>query len=150
MSTIHARVLSAQEPERMAEALGKDHHRVLLFGEMGSGKSTLTTNLARVMEKAGQSCACLGADPGSPAFGVPGAVCLGRWQNNRWHIVSMEALCSLNAGRFRLPLVSAVKRLVRKSDGKLLLVDAPGVVRGIAGAEQVPWPWPGWGASPPP
>jgi ribonuclease BN (tRNA processing enzyme) len=51
----------------------------------------------------------------------------------------MEALCSLNAGRFRLPLVSAVKRLVRELDRQLdrqlLLVDAPGVVRGVAGSE---------------
>lgn len=102
---------------------------------MGIGKSTLTADLARGMEKAGQSCFCLGADPGSPAFGVPGAVSLGRWQNDKWHLVSMEALCSLNAGRFRLPLVSAVKRLVMGAGRNLLLVDAPGIVRGIAGAE---------------
>ncbi|MCP4120012.1 MAG: hypothetical protein GY737_32375 [Desulfobacteraceae bacterium] len=135
MSTIHPGPLSAHEPERIAKALGKAPRRVLLFGEMGIGKSTLTTALAGIMEKAGQSCFCLGADPGSPAFGVPGAVCLGRWQKDRWRLVSMEALCSLNAGRFRLPLVWAVKRLVRKSDREILLVDAPGVVRGIAGAE---------------
>lgn len=135
MSTIHSRLLSVREPELFAEKLGRDHQRVLIFGEMGIGKSTLTTDLASAMEKAGQSCFCLGADPGSPAFGVPGAVCLGRWQNNKWHLVSMEALCSLNAGRFRLPLVSAVKRIVRELDRKLLLVDAPGIVRGVAGAE---------------
>jgi ribonuclease BN (tRNA processing enzyme) len=135
MGHTHSGLLSAHEPGRIAEALGKDHHRFLLFGKMGIGKSTLTTGLARVMEKAGRSCFCLGADPGSPAFGVPGGVCLGRWQNNRWHLVAMEALCTLNAGRFRLPLVSAVKRLVRGFDRKLLLVDAPGVTRGIPGTE---------------
>ncbi len=139
MSAILSRLLSAHEPKLVAEKLSKAHQRVLLFGEPGIGKSTLTTDLARAVEAAGQSCWCVGADPGSPAFGVPGAVCLGRWQNNRWHLVSMEALCSLNAGRFRLPLVSAVKRLVRQLDRKtnrqLLLVDAPGVVRGVAGSE---------------
>jgi len=128
-------LLSAQELDRVAEELGSDHQPILIFGEMGIGKSTLTTDLASAMEKAGQSCFCLGADPGSPAFGVPGAVCLGKWQDNKWNLVSMEALCSLNAGRFRLPLISAVKRLVRELGRKLLLVDAPGIVRGIAGAE---------------
>jgi ribonuclease BN (tRNA processing enzyme) len=135
MSTIDSRLLSAQESDRIAQELDSDHHRTLVFGEMGIGKSTLTSHLAGAMEKAGQSCFGLGADPGSPAFGVPGAVCLGRWQNNKWHLVSMEALCSLNAGRFRLPLVSAVRRLVRDLGKKILLVDAPGMVRGIAGSE---------------
>lgn len=137
MNKIDTTLLSAREPDRIAKALGSDNYRTLVFGEMGIGKSTLTTHLAEAMEEAGQSCFGLGADPGSPAFGVPGAVCLGRWQNNKWHLISMEALCSLNAGRFRLPLVSAVKRLVRDLGKNILLVDAPGMVRGVAGAELI-------------
>ena len=135
MSAIDPRWLSAQEPEGVARALGSAHQRVLIFGEMGGGKSTLAADLARVMEKTGQSCLCLSADPGSPAFGVPGAVSLGSWRNDKWHLVSTEAVCSLDAGRFRLPLVSAVKRLAMGAGRELLLVDAPGIVRGIAGAE---------------
>jgi ribonuclease BN (tRNA processing enzyme) len=41
----------------------------------------------------------------------------------------------LDGGRFRLPLVSAVRRLAAKIDSGMLLVDAPGVVRSVAGAE---------------
>jgi ribonuclease BN (tRNA processing enzyme) len=47
----------------------------------------------------------------------------------------MEALCTLDAGRFRLPLVSALRRLAAMAEPGTLLIDGPGVVRGVAGAE---------------
>ncbi len=109
--------------------------RVLLFGESGIGKSTLAAHLAASLEHAGRPCTSIGADPGSPAFGVPGAVCLGAWQEDGWRLVDLEPLCTLDGGRFRLPLVSAVRRLARNIDHGMVLVDAPGVVRGVAGAE---------------
>ena len=109
--------------------------RVLLFGETGIGKSTLVKELAQKLGESGRTCFCLNADPGSPSFGIPGAVCLGSWQEERWQLLHFEALCSLDAGRFRLPLVSAVKRLAGMHNTGILLVDAPGVVRGVAGAE---------------
>ncbi|NOQ45250.1 MAG: hypothetical protein GQ559_01015 [Desulfobulbaceae bacterium] len=93
--------------------------------------------MAQALNIAGKSCDVIGADPGSPLFGVPGAVCLGRRQKEIWRLVALEALCSLDACRFRLPLVSAVRRLARRSGRGILLVDAPGVVRGVAGAELV-------------
>ncbi len=127
--------LSADEPQIIAGAISRRKQRVLLFGEMGIGKSTLTRHLAAALEDGGHPCVCLGADPGSPDFGVPGAVCIGRWKNNGWQVLSRAALCSLNAGRFRLPLVQAVKQLVKELNDEILLVDAPGITRGIAGAE---------------
>lgn len=114
--------------------LGVDR-RLLLFGESGIGKSTLAAELARSLALAGRPCHGLGADPGSPAFGAPGTVCLATWQEQGWQALELEALCTLDGGRFRLPLVSAVARLGRKVTGGMLLVDAPGVVRGVAGAE---------------
>lgn len=71
------------EPNSIAAHLA-GHERVLLFGQPGSGKSTLAAKLAAVFAERGVTCACVGADPGSPAFGVPGAVCLGRWTANGW------------------------------------------------------------------
>ncbi|HHO68641.1 MAG TPA: hypothetical protein ENK12_06390, partial [Gammaproteobacteria bacterium] len=108
--------------------------RVLLLGPPGSGKSTLAGALGAALQAAGRGCLCLGADPGTPGFGPPGAVCLGRWHDGGWQVVALEALCSLDAGRFRLPLVDAVRRLLPPSVNGTLLIDAPGVVRGVAGA----------------
>jgi ribonuclease Z len=127
--------LSVERPDLIAGKLNGRNRRVLLFGESGSGKSTLAAALAREHHDAGRSCLCMGADPGSPAFGPPGAVCLSAWRGGGWRLLHMEALCTLDAGRFRLPLVSAVRKLAQSQDHGILLVDAPGIVRGVAGAE---------------
>ena len=112
--------------------------RVLVIGPPGAGKSTLVDGLAAGLVRAGRDCRCIGADPGMPLFGVPGAVCLARRLPAGWRREGLEALCTLDAGRFRLPLVSAVGRLARDAAAGVLLVDGPGVVRGVAGAELLP------------
>jgi len=68
-------------------------------------------------------------------FGAPGAVCLGIWVGRGWSLRSVEALCSLDAARFRLPLVNSVRLLADRISEATLILDAPGVVRGVAGAE---------------
>lgn len=118
----------------VAALLAKDK-RILLVGDVGSGKSTLAAGLANSLREAGRHCWCIGADPGSPAFGVPGAVCLAAWRGDAWQVTDLEALCTLDAGRFRLPLVQAVARLLQGLPHGTVLVDTPGVVRGIAAAE---------------
>jgi ribonuclease BN (tRNA processing enzyme) len=129
--------LSARPAALIEAVLGADR-RVLLVGPPGIGKSSLVHALASVLAQAGRTCRCLGADPGSPLFGVPGAVCLGHRQGDAWELEGLEALCTLDAGRFRLPLVAALRRLARTVTGGVLLVDGPGVVRGVAGAELLP------------
>jgi ribonuclease Z len=128
----------AAEPSAIIDAVLGNDRRVLLIGQPGIGKSTLVNAVAEVLGRAGRPCWCIGADPGSPLFGVPGAVCLGRWEGERWVLAGVEALCTLDAGRFRLPLVSAVARLAQQVPSEVVLVDGPGVVRGIAGAELLP------------
>ncbi|MCG6938971.1 MAG: ATP/GTP-binding protein [Gammaproteobacteria bacterium] len=109
--------------------------RVLLFGPMGAGKSTLAASLADTIAASGRSCWCLNADPGSPAFGVPGSVSIAKRQQGAWRVIDYAGLCTLDAGRFRLPLVSAVRALLQQLPEAMVLIDGPGAVRGIAGRE---------------
>jgi ribonuclease BN (tRNA processing enzyme) len=111
------------------------NRRVLLFGAPGVGKSTLVTELAKKLEQFNHTCWCISADPGSPLLGVPGAVALGHWEQEDWQVHHYAALCTLDAGRFRLPLVSAVRQLSCIPRDGVVLVDGPGVVRGVAGRE---------------
>lgn len=127
--------LFAEQPGHVAEHLFDRKRRVLVYGEMGTGKSTLVTKLARWLARAETDHLVIGADPGLPAFGIPGAVCAGKWRGDGFHLLAYEALCSLNAGRFRLPLIQGVKRLLASIDDPLVLIDSPGVTRGVAGAE---------------
>jgi ribonuclease BN (tRNA processing enzyme)/energy-coupling factor transporter ATP-binding protein EcfA2 len=132
-------------PAALAERLLGGGSRVVIYGAMGSGKSTLAAALGRAAAVHGGTAYCIGADPGSPAFGVPGAVSLGVWAGDGWRRLQSEPLCTLDAARFRLPLIQAVARLATAVTGERgtapaprqapLLLDAPGVVRGVAGAE---------------
>jgi ribonuclease Z len=126
------------EPTAIIDAMLVTDRRVLLVGPPGIGKSTLVNALAGALYQAGRDCCCLNADPGTPLFGPPGVVSLGKWHGEGWVLEGIEALCTLDAGRFRLPLVSALARLTRKLPPGVVLVDGPGVVRGIAGAELLP------------
>ncbi|MBA1146336.1 hypothetical protein H0Z60_04620 [Ectothiorhodospiraceae bacterium WFHF3C12] len=109
--------------------------RVLIAGPMGAGKSTLAGTAADVLVERGHGVCCLGADPGTPAFGPPGAVSLAARTTGGWSVEASRPLCTLDAARFRLPLMDAVRALAAGVDTACLLVDAPGVVRGVAGAE---------------
>ena len=122
-------------PSSLAEQLLTGGQRILLYGETGIGKSTLASELARILSEKALTCFCISADPGSPGFGLPGTVSLGQWQESGWQVLAFEALCTLDAGRFRLPLLSAVNRLMQKAPQGFMLIDAPGVIRGIAGSE---------------
>lgn len=127
--------IHADHPETLTGLLLARQRRLLLLGPPGIGKSTLAATLAGQLSAAGRVVRCLAADPGMPAFGLPGAVNLGLWQQGEWKIESYEALCSLDAARFRLPLIGAIGRLARNGGQGSLLIDAPGVVRGVGGSE---------------
>lgn len=118
-----------RDPRALARVLFEE--RVLFAGPPGAGKSTLVRALATA-----QGRPVLTADPGQPAFGPPGAVSRAVLGAGGWISVRSEGLGTLDAVRFRLPLVVAVARLAAASPGALL-VDAPGVHTGPA-AELLP------------
>ena len=124
--------------EQLAQEL-KEHARILVWGAMGVGKSTLALELAKWFGRRHGGGQILSMDPGSPAFGVPGALNRGFWDGDTFHWAGLQALCTLDAARFRLPLVQAARQLlkdaVRAGMSGPLVMDPPGVVRGVAGAE---------------
>ena len=93
-------------PSSLAEQLLTGRQRILLYGEAGIGKSTLTNELALELSGKNQTCFCITADPGSPGFGLPGTVSQGQWQGSIWQVLAFEALGTLDAGRFRLLLIT--------------------------------------------
>jgi ribonuclease BN (tRNA processing enzyme) len=125
----------ANSASDIIDSVLRHDRRVLLYGPPGSGKSTLAANLARALAGGGRICWCLSADPGSPAFGVPGALSLASWSDDGWRLSRFEGLATLDAGRFRLPLLIAAQRLLRNPAEGVFLIDGPGVVRGIGAGE---------------
>lgn len=130
-----AATLPADDPAALAAAWLTPGRRAVLVGQPGTGKSTLAAALAAQLASRGEACWCLGADPGLPAFGVPGALSIGEWRDGAWQVRGLAALCTLDAGRFRLPLVAAAERLLCDLPDTTLLIDGPGVVRGTPGEE---------------
>ena len=81
--------------------------RILLWGEMGVGKSTLAVELLQMFYRLTGHGQLLELDPGLPPFGIPGTVCRSWWGREGQQCGNVQALCTLNGGRFRLLLVLA-------------------------------------------
>ncbi|HBG20519.1 MAG TPA: hypothetical protein DDY32_14940 [Desulfobulbaceae bacterium] len=116
------------------------YRRILLCGEIGAGKSTLAIKLLQIMTRRADSCRLLELDPGTPPVGIPGTVSLASQGDDGLILQGYEALCTLDASRFRLPLILAARRLLSIVEGErnrdtVVVIDPPGVVRGVGGAE---------------
>ena len=143
MSPCGSQQFRSERADELAVHLAK-YRRILLMGEMGVGKSTLALKLLSFLSSRTDHCYLLELDPGTPPFGIPGTVSLSRkGENGDNGLIRQDyhALCTLDAARFRLPLILAARRLlslVDKSHKKtIVLIDPPGVVRGVGGAEML-------------
>jgi len=109
--------------------------RLLVCGSPGCDRRTPITRLVQALGSAGAAYPCLSADPALPLFGVPGALNYGNWKIDGWHNQDREALCSLDSSRFRLPLITALHRLLERNCKHRLILQAPGLAEGVAAAE---------------
>ncbi len=139
MSSEHSFDISGNQVDLLVSKF-KGFQRILLWGEMGVGKSTLAIQLLKSLTFTDSNWQIIELDPGTPPFGIPGAICRGWWSEQEeveWS--DCQALCSLNASRFRLPLILAAQALITKISRVKphikVLIDPPGVVRGVGGAE---------------
>jgi len=128
----------SDEIDRLTHRLLR-RQRILFWGEMGIGKSSLALQLLAKLGGFAGHCQLLQLDPGSAPFGIPGTVCRAWRTPDGLAWSDCQALCTLDSARFRLPLVLAARRLLviaenREEQGPLL-IDPPGVVRGVGGAE---------------
>ncbi len=121
----------------VAERLAQQKGTTLVLGRAESRKGVWWDELADELLTRGVDFELLSADPGRPVCGPPGAVALAHRVDARWVVRAIEALCTLDAARFRLPLILAAARVHRVTMAPLVLVDAPGITRGMAGAELV-------------
>jgi ribonuclease BN (tRNA processing enzyme) len=144
MSPCGSQQFTSERADELAVHLAK-YRRILLMGEMGVGKSTLALKLLSLLSNRTDHCYLLELDPGTPPFGIPGTVSLSRkGKNGDNGLIRQDyhALCTLDAARFRLPLILAARRLLSVTDKKsdknpIILIDSPGVVRGVGGAEML-------------
>jgi ribonuclease BN (tRNA processing enzyme) len=112
--------------------------RLLVAGASGTGKSTLARRLAdRFAADLDRSPLLLDADPGTPTFGPPGAAAAVVRKDSGWKLQGLAGIATLDAGRFRLPLVTAVRRLASELSAPLVL-DSPGLHRGTPAVELLP------------
>ncbi len=120
--------------ELCQELQGADR-RLLVAGAPGSDRCTPLTALVENLAEIGVDYTCISADPSLPPFGVPGALNLGVWHSDGWQQQDCEALCSLDSSRFRLPLITALNKLLERNRSRGLILQAPGLATGVAGAE---------------
>ncbi len=119
----------------LAERILRSPSAVLFAGGERAFRSRLVNELAGDLEKLGSETVVVTADPGLPFLGPPGAVTRLRWTEGDWAVERIEPLCTLDAARFRLPLLLACRRALEGSSGGVVLVEAPRLTRGMSASE---------------
>jgi ribonuclease BN (tRNA processing enzyme) len=125
-------------PDSLADKYIEDASRLLVAGAPGTGKSTLAARLVEAASDADSPIDIIDADPGTPSVGPPGAIALVRHRGSDREIRRLEGLATLDAGRYRLPVAAAVARTASGLGRHPVIIDAPGLHRGLPAAELLP------------
>jgi hypothetical protein len=120
---------------RLAERILGSASPVLVSGGERSARTRLLIELAAELERLGSEATVVTADIGLPFLGPPGAVTRLRHSGGAWAIERIEPLCTLDAARFRLPLLLACRRALQGDSGAPVLVEIPRLTRGMSASE---------------
>lgn len=122
--------------EELTTCLGKTGRTMVVLGASGLGKTTLIRDLSASLLGSGRPVFIIGADPGQAAWGPPTCITLVRLPGGA--PVAIEFVGSLdpvrNNGVYLTALVRILKRagrhLAAATGDAIIIVDAPGVIRG--------------------
>jgi len=119
----------------LAERILQSHSAVLVAGGGRAQRSRLLNEIAGELERLGSETVVVTADLGLPFLGPPGAATRLRRTEGDWALERIEPLCTLDAARFRLPLLLACRRVLDDSPRGPVLLEVPGLTRGMSASE---------------
>jgi ribonuclease BN (tRNA processing enzyme) len=119
----------------LAEIVLRSSSAVLVASGERAVRAGLLNEIARELERLGSQTVVVTADIGLPFLGPPGAVTRLRFRDGDWGIERVEPLCTLDAARFRLPLLLACRRALEGTPGAPVLVEVPHLTRGMSASE---------------
>jgi ribonuclease BN (tRNA processing enzyme) len=123
------------EVRALAARLREISSPVVVAGGERSFRARLLSELVVELERHGAEPLVVTADPALPFHGPPGAVTRLRWTRGNWAIERVEPLCTLDAARFRLPLVLACRRAFEGAASVPVFVEVPRLTRGMGSSE---------------
>jgi ribonuclease BN (tRNA processing enzyme) len=119
----------------LAARLEESASPVLVTGGERVFRARILNEVALDLERHGARPLVVTADPALPFLGPPGAVTRLRRERGEWTLERVEPLCTLDAARFRLPLVLACRRALEGATGTPIFVEVPRLTRGMGSSE---------------
>ncbi|HEY7698432.1 MAG TPA: hypothetical protein VIE88_08440, partial [Vicinamibacteria bacterium] len=108
---------------------------VVVAGGERAFRARLLSELGVELARHGAEPLLVTADPALPFHGPPGAVTRLRWTSGSWAIERVEPLCTLDAARFRLPVVLACRHALEGAKSVPTFVEVPRLTRGMGSSE---------------
>lgn len=120
--------------QAITDLVRRPPRRILILGATDRGKSTFCALLRRRLLAAGRSTALVDADIGQKDLGPPATVTLGLAAPGAIPAEGLAAhyfVGAVSPPGHLLPIVIGTQRLAEAAEGRVTLVDTPGMVRGV-------------------